>query len=450
MESFRKLGLSEKNLEEIRKLGFEKPTEIQEKGIPLVIQGKDVVAQSATGSGKTLVFGLGIIQNIEKGNGVRSLILTPTRELAEQIYKALTPFAHKSGVNITAVYGGVSINPQIDAIRDSEIVVGTPGRILDHLERRTLTLEDVQTLVLDEADKMLDMGFFEDVLKIIHQCPIKRQTLLFSATFSQDILHLAKKYMKEPVHISAETYVDRSKLEQFYYDVRGDMKFSLLVHLLSNEKSDLVMVFCNTQRNTDFVAKNLRFQGINAIAIHGGHSQNKRTKTMETFSSNKTQILVCTDVASRGLDIKNVSHIYNYDIPKDADSYVHRIGRTARAGEEGIAVSLVTDRDYESFSKIVNNPDLQIKALKMSADVKRIMIRWAPSRDDRGRRGGRGGFGSSYSYGGRGGGNRGGGFRGRSRDSDRGDRRDSRDSRNSRGGGGRGRYSSRGRFGGRR
>lgn len=363
MEKFRKLGISEHVLKSIHESNFEIPTEIQDKAIPLIIGGKDVIAGAATGSGKTLVFASGIVHKIEHGKGIQSLILTPTRELAEQVSKEMINFSRHKHLLVAKVYGGVSINPQIDNLRYADIVVGTPGRILDHLERRTIRLDNVKVLVLDEADRMLDMGFIDDVERIIRHCPKQRQTLLFSATISNEVAHLAGKYMINPVEVSAESYVDASKLEQEYYDLPDNMKFSMLVHLLKKESKGLSMVFCNTQRNTDFVAKNLRHAGLSVLAIHGGHSQNKRIRTMEMFNSNKVDVLVCTDVAARGLDIKGVSNIYNYDLPKDSKDYIHRIGRTARAGKGGKAVSLLINRDYDNFNRIIEDDNLVIKRM---------------------------------------------------------------------------------------
>ena len=282
MEKFRKLNLSEGILKVIEEEKFHEPTEIQNKTIPLVLSGKDVIGSSATGSGKTLVFGVGVVQGVEKGKGIQALILTPTRELAEQVAKDLRKFSKNFGLNIKEVYGGVSILPQIEALRKTEIVVGTPGRILDHLERRTLNLEKVRFLVLDEADRMLEMGFIRDVEKIIMSCPKKRQTMLFSATIDRDIEKIAKKYMDNPVSAEVESYVDPSKLKQIFYDVPQDKKFSLLVHLLKKERNGLVMVFCNTRQNTDILVNNLKRYDIKAMAIHGGLTQNRRNDIMES------------------------------------------------------------------------------------------------------------------------------------------------------------------------
>ncbi len=375
MESFRKLGLIEPILKSIEEERFTEPTDIQMKAIPLVIKGQDVVAGSATGSGKTLVFGSGIIQNCSRGKGIQALVLTPTRELALQVAESLRGFSKHKPLKTVAVYGGVSIGPQFRELKSADVVVGTPGRILDHIGRRSINLSRVSILVFDEADRMLDMGFIRDVEKITNECPRDRQTLLFSATISGDVGRLAHRYMRNPVNISVESYVDSSKLEQVYYDVPDNMKFSLLVHLLNEEKAAMVMVFCNSQRNTDFVAGNLRYSGIDALAIHGGFSQDKRTRVMKQFNEQKrVYVLVCTDVAARGLDIKGVSHVYNYDIPRDSKSYIHRIGRTARAGEEGKAINILSSRDYDNFTKVMS--DRSLKAYKEEMPhVERVKIK---------------------------------------------------------------------------
>ncbi|MFH0906558.1 MAG: DEAD/DEAH box helicase [archaeon] len=364
MDKFKKLGISEDILKVIENEKFTEPTEIQEKAIPIVLEKKDVIAGSATGSGKTLVFGVPLTNFIEKYNGICGLVLVPTRELAEQVSKELKKFSKHKGLRIAAIYGGMSINPQISLLKNSEIVVGTPGRILDHLERRTLNLSKVKILVLDEADRMLDMGFIKDVEKIIKFCPAQRQTMLFSATISQEISRLSRNYMNNPVSVSAENQVDPSKLKQVYYDVSRNLKFSLLVHLLQSEKKGLVMVFCNTRITTDFVAKNLKHQKIESIAIHGGVSQYQRNQIIEHFNSKDVFVLVCTDVAARGLDIKKVSHVYNYDISKDSKEYVHRIGRTARAGKEGKVINLLDENNYPYFRAILKDYDFIIEEEK--------------------------------------------------------------------------------------
>ncbi len=365
MKDFDKLGLNQGLLKILEEIGFKEPTEIQYKVIPLALAGKDVIGKSATGSGKTLAFGAPIIEKIEKGSGLKTLILTPTRELTEQVSKSLSLFSRYKNLKVVSVYGGVSISLQIKNLREADIVVCTPGRLLDHISRGTIDLSRIKILVLDEADRMLDMGFFEDVTKIIEYCPKIRQTLLFSATISNEIIEISKKYMIHPIEVSAESYVDPSKLEQIFYDVSSKEKFSLLVHLLKEEHSKLVMVFCNTKRNVKFLGDNLRRYDFDVLALHGDLNQNQRNRILEHFHKSEKFILVCTDVAARGLDIKNVSHVYNYDSPKTSNEYIHRVGRTARAGREGKAITILSERDYENFNRVLRDGVLKIEKVQL-------------------------------------------------------------------------------------
>jgi len=379
MEQFEKLlGKDNPLFKSIKDMGFKTPSEIQEKSMPMILKGRDVIAGASTGSGKTLAFAAGLIHNIKKGYGIQGLVLTPTRELAEQIAKHLSISSKYSNLEVIPVYGGVSLHNQIRGFNTADIVVGTPGRILDHITRNSINLTRVNTLVLDEADRMLDMGFIEDVGKIVKNCPKNRQTLLFSATISYDIVTLAQRYMNNPLEISATPNVDPKKLKQTYYDVPDNIKYSLLVYLLENEKSKLVMIFCNTRRNVDFIAKNLKLNGIESLPIHGGYSQDKRNRIMEHFHSRKVHVLVATDVAARGLDIKGVSHIYNYDIPPTKKEYIHRIGRTARAGKEGKVINVLASRDYENFQALMQGDFDMI--LEKTPFIKKVMIKWIPER----------------------------------------------------------------------
>ncbi|MDD3263843.1 MAG: DEAD/DEAH box helicase, partial [Candidatus Nanoarchaeia archaeon] len=384
-KNFKDLGICEPILKAITDQNFKEPTEIQSKTIPLVINRRDVIGGSKTGSGKTLAFSCGIIQHVIPGQGIQALILVPTRELAEQVGQAFRTFSKYKKVNIAMVYGGVSIMPQIKNLQSADVVVGTPGRILDHMERKTISFKKVETLVLDEADLMLDMGFLPDVEKIIKQVPKQRQTLLFSATISNDIYYIKDKYMENPESVAVEETVSKEFLKQEYYDVPKKNKFALLVHLLKEDKDGLVMVFCNTRMNVDFVEKNLRLNKIKARSIHGGNTQAKRTAILNEFHSGKHQVLVCTDVAARGLDIKGVSHVYNYDTCKDPKQYVHRIGRTARAGHEGKAVTLLSQRDYENFNKVVDTNKMEIIAKKLPV-FERVIMETEDNDNDRSNR----------------------------------------------------------------
>ncbi len=360
MEKFTKLGLSKELTDVLEHSGFKEPTEIQEKVIPLALAGKDIIGESATGSGKTLAFASAIIENLVPNKGIQALILTPTRELAEQVATTIRNFSKNKDLNVLSVYGGVRIESQIKKLFTTDILVGTPGRILDHIGRKTLRLENINFLILDEVDRMLDMGFSKDVEKIIIKCPEKRQTMLFSATISEDIAYLAQKYTQNLIEVSVKSYVDPSKLKQIYYDVSDNKKFSLLVHLLKQEKNDFVLVFCSTRRNVDVVTTNLIRIGIKVKAIHGGLDQKKRLRILNEFKDEGKGILVCTDVAARGLDIKAVSHVYNYDLPTESKDYIHRIGRTARAGKEGKAIILLASRDYIKFGILTRSEEFKI------------------------------------------------------------------------------------------
>ncbi len=386
MEKFRKLGIIEPVLQAINEEGFLEPTEIQLKSIPHAVSGKDVIAGAATGSGKTLAFAAGIIQSAERGKGIQALVLAPTRELAVQITLEMKKFSKHKPLNVVDIYGGVGITPQIERLRRADVVVGTPGRILDHMERRTINLTLVKVLVLDEADRMLDMGFIDDVKKIMGHCPLQKQTLLFSATIGKEIHSIAEKFMHNAIKVSAESHVDPRKLKQVYYNVQENQKMSLLVHLLKHYHEGLIMIFCNSRHTTDFVAGGLTNAGLPAYAIHGGLSQDKRTQVIMHFHAHKVKILIATDVAARGLDIKGVSHVYNYDIPKESKQYVHRIGRTARAGEAGKAVNLLSERDHDNFSKVLRDNDVTVEKMDLPEFEK---LRFAHRSNDRGRRFGR-------------------------------------------------------------
>ncbi len=360
--NFKEIDINSDLKRKIENFGFTELTTIQEKCIPEILKNKDVVGQAETGSGKTLAFCLPILEKIKPKHGLQVVVLTPTRELCHQVSEVFSDFGKEIGIKTTSVYGGVSIGPQIKNIKTSDIVVATPGRLLDHIGRRTIDLRKIRFLVLDETDRMLDMGFIDDVEKIISCTPKSRQTLMFSATIKNDINNLMNRHLKNPVIIKTQSQVDSSKLEQIYYDIyQQNNKFSILLHLLKNEKSGLSIVFCATRRESDIVAKNLRDHGVDASAIHGGMSQKKRTRSLDALKKQKAEVLVATDVAARGLDIQNVTHVYHYDVPKTPIDYIHRVGRTARAGENGKAVTLLTKRDHDNFRRVQSNDELDIE-----------------------------------------------------------------------------------------
>jgi len=363
---FQELEFNKQIIEKTIEQGFDELTIIQEKCIPEIIKGSDVVGQAETGSGKTIAFCLPILEKINPGEGLQTVILTPTRELCIQVKDVFKDFGKILGIKTTSVYGGVAIGPQIRRAKTSEVIVGTPGRMLDHLRRKTIDFRNVRFLILDETDKMLEMGFIYDVEKIISYVPKNRQTLMFSATIMGSIHRLMNKHLRNPIVIKTKSQVDKNKLHQTYFDIYNqNEKFSLLVHLLKNNTSGLAIVFCATRIESDIVARNLKKHGIHASAIHGGMTQNQRTQSLDRIKNKKTDVLVATDLAARGLDIKNISHIYNYDVPKTSIDYIHRIGRTARAGENGAAITLLTARDHDNFRRVQSNDELNIEKAKM-------------------------------------------------------------------------------------
>ncbi len=344
-------------------LNFSEFTEIQEKCIPIIQAGRDLIGLSHTGSGKTAAFGFPTLEKVIPGKGIQLLVLVPTRELCSQVTKEFIKFTKYRRTAIVEITGGVAINPQIHHLARADVVVGTPGRILDHLQRGTINLSIVKILVLDEADKMFEMGFIDDLNKIISRIPKTSQKLLFGATMPAAIMNITKNYMNNPERIKMPTYVDKSKLIQHYYQIDRYNKFSLLMHALQQETEGLTIVFCSTRRGVDLVHKNLINQGVKSEALHGGLTQNRRTSVIEAFHAKKLQVLVASDVAARGLDIKNVNLIVNYDLPRTSEEYVHRIGRTARAGSEGKVISLLAEEDYDNFRKVLQDRSLLIQKL---------------------------------------------------------------------------------------
>ncbi|MBS3169884.1 DEAD/DEAH box helicase [Candidatus Woesearchaeota archaeon] len=361
--TFETIGVMPQITKALQEIGFSKPTDIQEKAIPLIKQGKDLIGMSKTGSGKTAAFGIPLIEMITPGRGVQAIILAPTRELVHQISIELKKFSKYLSCHIASVFGGVAMNPQIQEMSHAEIIVATPGRMLDHLQRRTVSLSAIKFFVLDEADKMVEMGFIEDVERILSATSVERQIILFGATLSKEIEGIRNNHMHQPVTVEAEMHVKENFLEQYYYNVDQREKFSLLVHLLKKEKRDLVIIFCSKRSTVELLTKNLRLQGIKADMLHGKMTQNKRLHVIDQFHAGKATILVASSVAARGLDIKDVSHVFNYDLAQDPQEYVHRIGRTARAGESGKAITLLSHLDHDTFRQILSRYHLTVHEL---------------------------------------------------------------------------------------
>jgi ATP-dependent RNA helicase DeaD len=385
--SFNDLGLSKEILAAVADLGFEEASPIQAEAIPVILSGQDVIGQAATGSGKTAAFAIPVLEKVN--TTVRKpqvLVLCPVRELAIQVSEQFNKFgSHKRGIVIHPVFGGQPIERQIQALnRGVHVLIGTPGRILDHINRRTLDLKTIQTVVLDEADKMLDMGFRDDIEKILSLASSRTQTLLFSATMAREILGLAKRYQNNPVHIKvSHEQVSAPAIEQLYVDVEANRKLDAVVRLIDlyNPKSSII--FCNTKRRVDDLVSDLKTRGYDAVGIHGDITQERRNRIMVRFKKGggEADILVATDVAARGIDVSHVECVFNYDIPQDEDSYVHRIGRTGRAGKTGTAFSLVSRREFYSFKDIKRYTKAVIKRIEIPTDKEVEATRYAKVMD---------------------------------------------------------------------
>ena len=344
------LKISKAMVELLEKQGITIATPIQNEIIPAIVAGRDVIAQSETGSGKTLSFAIPIIEQTNRRDGLVALVLVPTRELCVQITTEFMKFSHGKHLGINSVYGGVSIYNQIKKLKNANIIVATPGRLLDLLDRGEVYLNTIRYLVLDEADRMLDMGFIRDIDRILKKIPQKRQTLLFSATVSKEITQLSRKYLQDPKNVALASAVKPEFLHQTYYQTTPEKKMPLLISLLKHER-DLALVFCNRKHVTSKLAKKLSTFGVHAKCLHGDMSQAQRERTTADFRHKKFNVLIATDVAARGLHIEDITHVYNYEIPKDVDSYTHRVGRTARAGKKGEAISLVATGEEQKFFK---------------------------------------------------------------------------------------------------
>ncbi|HEQ2431687.1 TPA: DEAD/DEAH box helicase [Streptococcus pyogenes] len=364
---FTEFNLSQDIQSAVVTAGFEKASPIQEMTIPLALEGKDVIGQAQTGTGKTAAFGLPTLNKIRTNeNIIQALVIAPTRELAVQSQEELFRFGREKGVKVRSVYGGSSIEKQIKALKSgAHIVVGTPGRLLDLIKRKALILDHVETLILDEADEMLNMGFLEDIEAIISRVPADRQTLLFSATMPAPIKQIGVKFMKDPEHVQIKNKeLTNVNVDQYYVRVKEQEKFDTMTRLMDVNQPELSIVFGRTKRRVDEITRGLKLRGFRAEGIHGDLDQNKRLRVIRDFKNDQIDILVATDVAARGLDISGVTHVYNYDITQDPESYVHRIGRTGRAGKSGESITFVSPNEMGYLSMIENLTKKQMKPLR--------------------------------------------------------------------------------------
>ncbi len=453
-KTFKELGLSAELIRALSENKFDAPFPIQEAAIPLILQGKDVVGQAHTGTGKTAAFGLPILARIKSKGSVQALILVPTRELAVQVTTEINRFARYIGIKTVSIYGGQSINVQLDRLRQGvQIVVATPGRLIDHIKQGSIILDDVKFVVLDEADRMLDMGFIDDIKFILFYVNDDRQTCLFSATMPPEILRLAEEYMKDDVENIRlnEAEITLETIDQSYLVVDEREKFKYLCDFVKQSQNarQQTIVFAATKQRADRVAYKLKQEGFRAVTIHGDLTQKQRDHSMHRFRKGNDDILVATDIAARGIDVQTVGHVINFDVPEDPNVYFHRIGRTARAGGEGKAISLVSQDRVRDFERILAQTKLPIRKLNDEMGIAIPVIQQRSSYGSRGgyrRRSNYGGGGGYRSHGGYDGGGRrssygsssrgyGGYRRGRNSESYRGG-----GSRGSYGGGGSGQY----------
>lgn len=368
---FTELNIQAELLTAIEKMGFEEMTPVQEQTIPLALKGEDLIGQAQTGTGKTAAFGIPMLEQIDINNpDIQALVIAPTRELAIQTQEEIFQLGRDKKVKVQSVYGGADIRPQIKRLsKNPQVIVGTPGRLMDHMKRRTIIVDNLKVLVLDEADEMLNMGFIDDIRKIISKTPEDRQTLLFSATMPKPIQNIANQFMKNPetIRIKGKT-LSAKNVEQYYTRVKDFEKFDTLTRFIDTQTPELAIVFARTKRRVDEVSRALTQRGYSAEAIHGDIAQHQRMKTLNRFKEGKFEILVATDVAARGLDVENLTHVYNYDLPQDPESYVHRIGRTGRAGAKGTSMTFVTPNEMKHLKSIERLTKQNIKPMLPPTD----------------------------------------------------------------------------------
>lgn len=355
---FSSLNLPDSQLQNLKDLGYQQMTPIQQKSLPLVLKGKDVIAKAKTGSGKTAAFGIGLLEKLNvRSFACQALVLCPTRELAGQVAKDIRKLArYQHNVKVLTLCGGMPIGPQIGSLaHGTHIVVGTPGRIQDHLRKGTLSLDRVETVVLDEADRMLDMGFYDPILEILELTPSNRQTLLFSATYPEKIQEISSRFQRSPIQVEVESVHTHQHISQkFYQTEKSNMKPDLLLQVLAHHNPESAVIFCNTKQTCSDLAQTLRDQGYFVKALHGDLDQRERDQVLVRFANKSMQLLLATDVAARGLDIKDLPMVINYDLTRETEVHIHRIGRTGRAGQSGLAISLCTPSEQYKVDDIAD------------------------------------------------------------------------------------------------
>lgn len=387
MSTFETLHISDLWIKKLQKQGIKEPTPIQEQAIPSLLDGRDLIGQAQTGTGKTLAFLLPILEQIDvESQTVQALIVAPTRELARQIADETHKLIRNTEqYRALAVYGGQDVFKQIQRLgRMPQIIIGTPGRILDHVGRGTLDLSELRTLVLDEADQMLQIGFLPEIEDIIEAAPVDRQFVMLSATMPPKVEELAKTYLRNPVEVQVEAEsITVEAIEQFVVETTDRRKQATLRTMLDEMRPYAAIIFCRTQRRVSKLNEELQMQGYQTDELHGGLTQGKREKAMAKFYQGKTQFLIATDVASRGLDVTGVTHVFNYDLPDDAESYVHRIGRTGRAGNDGIAVSIVTPKDGRTFRDMERELNISVTPIVVELSEEAIRAQHDQSKGSR-------------------------------------------------------------------
>ncbi len=395
-KTFADLGVDKAIVDALKKMEIINPTGIQAESIPFGLKGEDVIGRAKTGSGKTIAFSIPIVQELagKEGRGIKAIILAPTRELAKQVDEELRSVAEHTKLQTAVIYGGVEYEPQFAALEKADILIGTPGRILDHMERKTVDLGSVEFFVLDEADRMLDMGFIDDIKRVLAKTPPHKQSFFFSATMPGEARDLAESFMHDPKYVAMkDVYVDNDLLTEWYIDVIATCKADMCAEVLKREEPELALIFVNSRLFTDKLAEYLEKQGFSVKALHGGHAQNKREKMVSDFEKGEFKVLVATDVAARGLDIEGITHVINFEVPRDAQTYTHRIGRTARAGAAGTAITLLDREEHREFSRIEGDSLRDINKYEIDYRPKKVYFlpRRDGPRDDRGRGRGRGG-----------------------------------------------------------